>query len=418
MRKVCLLDTTRISLSDVSALIHLPGRCSRLLVGLHQVLHMPSAPQLDGVAGDELAGALLREAAAAGNAELVTALLKAKVNPMEADVHANTALHRAAEAEQLEICKKLTKAAQWLRQTYNFMQMRPCDLAKSNALLRILLPSNERQCNSDRDFEDDETANITRFMKAAKTGNMYMLKNALSTLDGSTASEINARSRGGCTALSIAAEFGHTEVLELLLTEGTKLLEADEMGSFVNNADQYGQTALMLAAWSGHAECIRLLLDARWRADIYLKDTSQNTALTHCAMRGQTEIVEQLLEEGADVHPTRQGLNDGYIAGLEPLHAATFYGHEECLRILLAREHVDVNQKVIDASERQRPAIFFAVKSEQTVGTLHRLLEQADVNVDAEERVVQGRRWEVTPCLADHCCVFQLTVTVHVHHHR
>ena len=124
----------------------------------HHVLHMPSTPSLlDHGAADELAGALLREASAAGNVELVESLLESNVSLLEADAAANTALHCAAESGQLAVCEKLLKHGekklklqdrQLLLEVDNAMQLRPCDLANSNELLRLLLPHDDARCLS------------------------------------------------------------------------------------------------------------------------------------------------------------------------------------------------------------------------------------------------------------------------------
>ena len=53
------------------------------------------------------AGALLREAAAAGKEKMVEALLGAGVSPFAADARLNTALHLAAAAGHVRICRML-----------------------------------------------------------------------------------------------------------------------------------------------------------------------------------------------------------------------------------------------------------------------------------------------------------------------
>ena len=64
--------------------------------------------------------------------------------------------------------------------------------------------------------------------------------------------EVNLKDIFGKTALSLAAEGGHTEVVKLLL-------EQNEIE--VNLKDNYAQTALSLAAQRGHPEAVKLLLE-------------------------------------------------------------------------------------------------------------------------------------------------------------
>ena len=84
--------------------------------------------------------------------------------------------------------------------------------------------------------------------------------------------------------LRCAAEYGHTEVVKLLLAAG-----AD-----VHAQDNY---ALRWAASEGHTEIVRLLLEAG--ADVHAQN---NSALKWTASKGHTEVVKLLLEAGADVH--------------------------------------------------------------------------------------------------------------------
>ena len=60
----------------------------------------------------------------------------------------------------------------------------------------------------------------------------------------------------------------------------------------------HGATALILAAQSGHVEVVRLLLEAG--ADKDVADDDGATALMEAAYRGHVEVVRLLLEAGAD----------------------------------------------------------------------------------------------------------------------
>ena len=93
----------------------------------------------------------------------------------------------------------------------------------------------------------------------------------------------------GLTALMLAARWGKTEVVKLLL----------DRGADIETKDNNGQTALMLATQSGNTEIVELLLDRD--ANIEAKNYHGNTALMLAAGRGNTEIVKLLLDRGADI---------------------------------------------------------------------------------------------------------------------
>ena len=107
-------------------------------------------------------------------------------------------------------------------------------------------------------------------------------------------------------ALRWAATNGHTEVVELLLAAGADV-HADN--------DQ----ALRMAAANGHTEVVKLLLKAG--ANLHAGD---NYALRFAAEYGHTEIVKLLLEAGADVHA-----QDNYA-----LRFAAEYGYTEIVNLL------------------------------------------------------------------------------------
>jgi hypothetical protein len=64
--------------------------------------------------------------------------------------------------------------------------------------------------------------------------------------------DVNAKQRGGNTALTIASSKGCSDIVRFLLAA-----KAD-----VSAADDDGRTALMLAVENGHAEVARLLTSA------------------------------------------------------------------------------------------------------------------------------------------------------------
>ena len=154
-----------------------------------------------------------------------------------------------------------------------------------------------------------------------------------------------------------AAIGGHLELAKLLIDKG-----AD-----VNARDKGGRTALMEAALEGHFELAKLLIDKG--ADVYAKQKSGWTALMSAAASGDLAMVKLLLEKGAhinaksgtpycpfilqavrprDSHESHYSTVESYLAesenGWTALMSATAEGHVEVVRLLLEK-YANVNAR-------------------------------------------------------------------------
>ena len=92
------------------------------------------------------------------------------------------------------------------------------------------------------------------------------------------------------------------------------------------NAKDEGETALMKASQNGHKEIVEILLENG--ADVNVKNRDNWTALMWASWNGYKEIVEILLENGADVNVKNR---DNWTA----LMWASWNGYKEIVEILL-----------------------------------------------------------------------------------
>lgn len=128
----------------------------------------------------------------------------------------------------------------------------------------------------------------------------------------------------GRTALRAAAWGGHEEVVLTLL----------DYRAQVDKADSNGRTPLIAAAYMGHHEVVEILLDHNAKVD--LADGDGRTALSVAALcvptaagiKGYGEVASLLLEHGAD--PGHRD-NDG----MTPLLLAAYEGNDDVVELLL-----------------------------------------------------------------------------------
>ena len=126
----------------------------------------------------------------------------------------------------------------------------------------------------------------------------------------------NKQDNNGLTALCFASQGCHSEVVQILLSEG-----ADP-----NIQEEDGWTALMIADQNGHSEVVQILLNGG--ADPNFQKEDGTTALIYASQNGHSEVVLILLKGGAD--PNIQ-MEDGWTA----LFSASQSGHSEVVQILL-----------------------------------------------------------------------------------
>ena len=162
------------------------------------------------------------------------------------------------------------------------------------------------------------------------------------------------------SALISAAYRGHADIVKLLCLSGvdpntrgqngnTALISASsyghvdtvqalvDMGANVNTAAPYGQTALMVAAGGGYNDIVKLLLEKG--AEVNVKNVNGETPLIWASENGHVQVVQALLEHGADLDAT-----DG--VQWTALSAAVSRGHYDVVTFLLDYS-ADFNHKAL-----------------------------------------------------------------------
>ena len=270
----------------------------------------------------------LSEAAKTGDKETLRSLLQkgANVNATEGD--GTTALHWASYRDDLESVELLLKAGAKVNAA-NDLGATPLWTASQNGsepVVRRLLAAG---ANPNAKLLLGETV----LMVAARSGYAAIVEQLLAK-----GADVNAKAARDQTALMWAVSQKHPEVVKVLLahkadvharsTAWTDVMAVSPHGYLdYNRAIPHGNdTALLFAARVGDLASAKMLVAAG--ANVNDADSWGVSAMVLAAHSGFTELVEFLLDKGADANSAK--------AGFTALHIAIMRRDEKMVSALLA----------------------------------------------------------------------------------
>ncbi len=269
----------------------------------------------------------LVQAAKSGDAAAVRALLQQGASATASDPDGATALHWIAYHDDLATAKVLLKAGANVNAA-NDLGATPLWVASENgstSMVRLLLDAG---ANPNLALLAGETP----LMVASRGGYPQVVELLLAK-----GADPNARGARGQTALMWAAAQKHPEVTKVLLAHGADFNIRSSVYNEVmavpphgylpyNRAIPHGSdTALLFAARDGDLESARLLVAAG--ANVNDADAWGVSALTYAAHSGFDDLVEFLLDKGADPNAA--------AAGFAALHCAILRRDEKMAAALL-----------------------------------------------------------------------------------
>ena len=268
------------------------------------------------------------DAARNADANALRALLKQGADVNAASADGTTALHWASYRDNVDIADLLIRAGAKV-DAANDLGATPlwtASLNGSSAMVKRLL---EAGAHPNLALLLGETP----LMIAARSGNADVVTQLIDK-----GANVNARGARGQTALMWAVSEQHPDVVKVLLSRGADIRARSEVLSQVmavppHGKPEYnrmipfgGEDALMFAARVGDLASARLLLAAG--ASVNDADAWGVSAMVLAAHSGFTEMVELLLDKGADANAAGPGFT--------ALHEAIMRRDEKMVAALLA----------------------------------------------------------------------------------
>ncbi|KAK5093560.1 hypothetical protein LTS08_008884 [Lithohypha guttulata] len=177
---------------------------------------------------------------------------------------------------------------------------------------------------SAKDWHERYPRNFSQAHLAARCGlhDTFLLYASRATID--------RRDTTGMTSLILAAQFGHTTIVQASL----------DRGADVNACNVNGESGLALAVKNGHTHLVQLLLSVGAQVD--MEDNKGWTGLDWAVLVGNTSLVQQFLKSSNDTI-----LKDG--KDRRALFLAAEEGHAQIVQLLLDHR-VDINTRDAEGS--------------------------------------------------------------------
>ncbi|CAB0035738.1 unnamed protein product [Trichogramma brassicae] len=225
------------------------------------------------------------------------------------------------------------------------------------AILSELEPEEAKKLLHQKILQEDGQC-CSPFIVAARFGHTKVIKMLLQKYDIDIEQEGRVKFDGfmieGASALWCAAGVGHLNVVKALVKAGAN----------VNHPTKTNSTPVRAACFDGRLDIVKYLIDHS--ADIHIANKYNNSCLMIATHNGHLDIVSYLLEQGADPNEKAQ-------CGATALHFAAACGHTNIVKELLKH-----GAQMISNNKNMTPLISAAERARDDV--VECLIENTEIN--------------------------------------
>lgn len=259
---------------------------------------------------------LIHIAAATGQVESTRYLVQKHVDKCAKDCDGMTALHHAAQGGHVAIVKMLVQENKFNMYTQNQNGFTPFYLAALNRHICVInCFIHELHMNYDHIYRTGTFNGKNTLHIAALLGHLYIVMSLVEDFNVN----VNDKDKDGCTAILLAAQNGHDELVMFLIKHSADVNVIDKnkrtllhyiienrstelalqvinhTACNINTSDRYGRTPLHMAASLGFVHIVQALINSD-EAIVHSKDNDGRTPLHLAVQEEHIYIIKLLLK--------------------------------------------------------------------------------------------------------------------------